>query len=68
MPAQKTVRHKGRKIGRWLRKPSYKRYLAERRWLYNKARKIAKYIRKHPNWKPTNLAPDIAAIVYRIQN
>ena len=40
-----------RKHGRWLRKPSYKRYLAERRWLKNKARRIKRYIRRH-GYKP----------------
>jgi hypothetical protein len=38
---------RSRKHGRWLRKPSYKRYLAERRWLKNKARRIARIVRRH---------------------
>ncbi len=38
---------RNRKHGRWLRKPSYKRYLAERRWIKNKARRIKRYIRRH---------------------
>jgi hypothetical protein len=38
---------RNRKWGRWLRKPSYKRYLAEKRWLKNKARRIRRYIRRH---------------------
>lgn len=42
---------KSRKHGRHLRKPSYKRYLAEKRWLTNKAKKIARMIRKR-GWKP----------------
>jgi len=43
---------KGRKIGRMKNKPAYKRYLAEDRRAKNKARKLAKYMRKFPNWKP----------------
>jgi len=49
---------KGRKIGRNARKPSHKRYVAERRWIKNKARRIARMMRRHPNYPmPANL-PD----------
>jgi hypothetical protein len=66
MPAQQQkAKNKGRKIGRWLRKPSYKRYLAESRWLKNKARRLARYMRKHPNWTPTNLDPVVQGLIAR---
>ena len=43
---------KNRKHGRMKRKPAYKRYLAEDRRAKNKARKLARYMKKFPNWKP----------------
>jgi hypothetical protein len=62
---------RSKKHGRWLRKPSYKRYLAEKRWLKNKARRIARIIRRHPNSKPQsflNLSPEVKGIVDRLLN
>jgi len=44
-----------RKLGRNGRKPSQQRYNNESRWIRNKAKKIAKYLRRHPNWTPNNL-------------
>ena len=44
---------KGRKIGRTKKKPTYIRYLANDGRAKRKARKIAKYMRKFPNWKYT---------------
>ena len=41
-----------RKHGRMKKKPAYKRYLAEDRRAKNKARKLARYMKKFPNWKP----------------
>jgi hypothetical protein len=63
---QQKAKNKGRKIGRWKRKPSYKRYLAERRWIKNKAKGIVRFMRKHPKWKPDNLSADVEAMVYRL--
>ena len=48
---------KGRKIGRTKNKPSYKRYLATDKRNRNAARKLKKYMKKFPNWKPNNV-PD----------
>jgi len=56
---------KSRKHGRMKRKPAYKRYLAENRRAKNKARRIVRYMKKFPNWKPINLTPEIQALVYR---
>lgn len=44
-----------RKHGRMKRKPAYVRYLAEHRREKNAARKLAKYMRKFPNFVPDNL-------------
>ena len=37
---------RGRKIGRWSKKPSNQRYLAQRRWEKNKARRAARRARE----------------------
>lgn len=50
---------KGRKIGRMKRKPAYMRYLAENRRAKNKARRIARYMKRFPNWKPNNLSEEL---------
>lgn len=57
--AQRTKKQQGRgrknrKHGHCLRKPSNQRYKAERRWIKNKARRIARYIRKNPSWYCNN--------------
>lgn len=44
---------KNRKYGRNRRKPAKVRYTNEMRWITNKIKKIKKYMKKHPNWKPT---------------
>jgi len=57
---KKTVRQGGkkhRKHGRMKNKPAYKRYLAEDRRAKNKARKLARYMKKFPNWEP-NISED----------
>lgn len=54
---------KNRKHGRWSRKPSHKRYVAERRWIKNKARRIKKYMKAHPSWNPGNLNPEVARLL-----
>jgi hypothetical protein len=56
---------KSRKHGRMKRKPAYKRYLAENRRAKNKARKIARYMNKFPNWKPVNLSVEMQVLVNR---
>lgn len=50
---------KGQKVGRKIKKPAQKRYTIERRWIKNKVRKILKYIRSHPNWKPDNASEEV---------
>ena len=57
---------KGRKHGRMKKKPAYKRYLAEDRRAKNKARKLAKYIRKYPNWEPFNISEDVLIYLKRL--
>ena len=56
---------KSRKQGRTLRKPAYKRYLAENRRAKNKARRIARYMKKFPSWKPVNLSVEMQVLVNR---
>lgn len=48
VPKRKKKIKGGRKIGNKRRKPSAKRYLAERRWEINKARRQAKRVRGLP--------------------
>ena len=43
---------KNRKYGRGIRKPSHMRYNSELRWFKNKAKRIWKFMRKNPNWRP----------------
>lgn len=58
---------KGRKIGRNLRKPSKKRYASEHRWIANKARRAAKFARKHNGGElQSGLDPDIAKLARKI--
>lgn len=54
---------KNRKHGNKKKKPAQKRYTAERRWISNKARRIRKYMRQHPNWRPNNLNKDVKALL-----
>jgi hypothetical protein len=60
-------KHKGgkknRKHGRQKKKPAQKRYTAERRWIKNKAKKIRKYMRTHPNWKPHNVREEVKNLI-----
>ncbi|GJQ44104.1 MAG: hypothetical protein JETCAE03_36020 [Ignavibacteriaceae bacterium] len=56
---------KSRKHGRMKKKPAYKRYLAENRRAKNKARRIARYMKKFPNWKPVNLSVEMQTLVNR---
>ena len=52
--ADKLIRQgkKNRKIGRNRRKPAKVRYTNEKRWIRNKALRIAREMKDHPNWKP----------------
>lgn len=50
---------KNRKFGRQKRHPASQRYTSSKRWITNKAKKIAKYMIKFPNWKPNNLSPEV---------
>lgn len=63
MPKKQRKGGGSRKIGRWKKKPANKRYLAERRWAKNKARRIARYMRKHPNWRPAFISDDVKALL-----
>lgn len=57
---------KNRKIGRTKRKPCHQRYNARHQGFWNKVRKVFKYWRKFPQWKPYNLAPDVALEVKKL--
>lgn len=50
MPEPK--KRSSKKVGRSARKPAHKRYVAEKRWLKNKAKRIAQFKKKHPNYRP----------------
>jgi hypothetical protein len=54
---------KGRKIGHWASKPTHKRYVAERRWILNKARKFLKHLRKHPKDIQSSLNPEVRRLI-----
>ena len=41
-----------KKHGRKKSKPAQRRYTESKRWITNKARRIAKYMKKFPNWEP----------------
>lgn len=49
MPKRETGKSGGKKIGRSMRSPSYARYNNEYRKAKNKARKLKKHIKQHPN-------------------
>lgn len=49
---------KGRKIGRWERKPSNKLYKAQGRWISNRARRLRKHMARHPNDEVAKAAVD----------
>jgi len=56
-----------RKIGKKKDSPSQKRYTNEQRWLKNKSRRIARYIKKHPNWKYNeNTDATVKALVFML--
>lgn len=65
MPAHKQGK-KHRKHGRWLRKPSYKRYLAEKRMNKNKARRIRRMLRKNPSLDIEKSFPNLSDEVKRL--
>lgn len=37
---------RNRKHGRWLRAPSMRRYVGEQRWIVNKAKRIARHLKR----------------------
>ena len=49
---------KNRKIGRNKKKPAQIRYTNDRRWVKNKAKKIAKYVKNH-KWNPGNIKEEV---------
>lgn len=57
---------KNRKIGRTKRKPTHQRYNAKNKRFWNKVRRVAKYWRKFPQWKPYNLSSDVRAEVIKL--
>ena len=64
MEATRRGGKKNRKWGREKRRPSHARYTLEKRWLFNKARKIAKYIKKQsPSWNPGNIPVEVRRIL-----
>jgi hypothetical protein len=56
---------KGRKIGRKSRRPGFARYKAEERWFINKARKIARTMKKFPKYQPCNIHPKVEAFLHK---
>lgn len=56
---------KGRKYGRNLKGPAHMRYTNERRWVKNKAKKILRYKKSHPNWKPYNISDEVRKLVIK---
>lgn len=56
-----------RKHGRNRKKPAKMRYTSAKRWITNKARKVFKYMRKHPNWKPTNLSGEVNSEIVKLR-
>ncbi len=62
-PTKAKTGKKGQKFGRKGRRPSHHRYNASKRWIKNKARKVAKQIKKFPNYKPYNLSGSVKVLV-----
>lgn len=56
----------GRKFGRTCKSPSHMRYNNEQRWVKNKAKRIAKHMRKFVNYLPYNLDPFVKIAVDRL--
>ncbi len=54
---------KNRKWGRESRRPSHARYLSEKRWITNKAQKIAKVMNKNPAWVPYNISVEVKRVL-----
>lgn len=49
----------GKKFGRTNRGFSHGQYNTEKRWIINKAKRVAKMLRKFPKYKPFNLSGDV---------
>lgn len=54
---------KGRKYGRSARRPGHARYKAEVRWDKNKARAIARMMKKFPLYQPCNVRASVCSIL-----
>jgi hypothetical protein len=50
---------KNRKFGRSKRGFCHAKYNLERRWIKNKAKRIAKQMKKFPNYKPFNISSEV---------
>ena len=57
---------KCRKYGRKIKKPTQIRYTSEKRWIINKAKKLFRYIKKHPKVCFNNLNPDIKLVLDKL--
>lgn len=57
--ASSTGKKGGRKFGRTNRGFSHTKYNNEKRWIINKAKRIAKHMKKFPNYEPFNLSGDV---------
>lgn len=57
--ASSTGKKGGRKFGRTNRGFSHGRYNTEKRWVVNKAKRVAKQVRKFPKYIPFNLGGDV---------
>lgn len=63
MPKATTTRKKGKKQGKNKNKPSNQRYLASRRWITNKAKRVSRMMKKFPKYNPGNLTVDVRVLV-----
>ena len=63
MPIATKSGKKNRKWGSQKDKPCQKRYTAEKRWILNKAHKIAKVMRENPNWNPKTFTVEVSRIL-----
>jgi len=57
---------KNRKYGRCVKQPTHIRYSNEARWVKNKAKRIVRELKKHPNWKPYNLNEDVQKAIAKL--
>ena len=57
---------KNRKFGRKKRRPSHNRYNSSERWLKNKAKKIAKQMKKFKKYKPYGVSHTVMGLVKKL--